>query len=49
MNGEEIPDSAIIIKELAAKFDKDLDKGLTAEQKTLSHAMISMIENHLVW
>ncbi|XP_059472139.1 failed axon connections [Neocloeon triangulifer] len=49
LNGEEIADSAIIVKELAAKFDKDLDKDLTNEQKTLSHAMISMIENHLFW
>ncbi|XP_065342812.1 failed axon connections [Cloeon dipterum] len=49
LNGEEIADSAIIIKELGAKFEKDLDKDLTNEQRTLSHAMISMIENHLFW
>lgn len=49
LNGEEIADSAIIIKELSAKFDKDLDAGLTQEQRNIAHATISMIENHLVW
>lgn len=49
LNGEEIADSAIIIKELSNKFEKDLDASLTAEQRNISHAMISMIENHLVW
>lgn len=49
LNGEEIADSAIIIKELSAKFEKDLDAGLTQEQRNIAHATISMIENHLVW
>ena len=49
LNGEEISDSSFIIKELSSKFEKDLDAPLTAEQKTLSHAMISMVENHLHW
>ncbi|KAG4066591.1 hypothetical protein HA402_007227 [Bradysia odoriphaga] len=49
LNGEEIADSAIIIKELSAKFEKDLDASLSQEQRNISHAMISMIENHLVW
>ncbi|KAI7815616.1 failed axon connections [Rhyzopertha dominica] len=49
LNGEEIADSAIIIKELAQRFGKDLDAGLTAEQRNLAHATISMIENHLTW
>lgn len=49
LNGEEISDSSFIVKELSTKFDKDLDAALTPEQKTLSHAMISMIENHLHW
>jgi hypothetical protein len=26
-----------------------LDAGLNNDQKNVSHAMISMIENHLVW
>ncbi|XP_012259160.1 failed axon connections isoform X2 [Athalia rosae] len=49
LNGEEIADSAIILKELGQKFGKDLDAGLTPEQRNISHAMISMIENHFVW
>ncbi|CAH0703618.1 unnamed protein product [Spodoptera exigua] len=49
LNGEEIADSAFIIKELSEKFNKDLDASLTPEQRVVSHAMISMIENHLSW
>lgn len=49
LNGEEIADSTVIIKELAQKFGKDLDAGLDNNQKNVSHAMISMIENHLFW
>ncbi|XP_060520097.1 failed axon connections isoform X2 [Cylas formicarius] len=49
LNGEEIADSAIIIKELSQKFGNDLDIVLTTEQRNLSHATISMIENHLSW
>lgn len=49
LNGEEIADSTIIRRELSQKFGKDLDAALTAEQRSVSHAMVSMIENHLVW
>ncbi|XP_061386848.1 failed axon connections isoform X2 [Musca vetustissima] len=49
LNGEEIADSAIIIKELSAKYGKDLDSGLTSEQRNVSYAMIAMLENHLIW
>lgn len=49
VNGEEIADSAIIIKELAQRYEKDLDSALTLEQRLISHAMISMLENHLIW
>lgn len=49
LNGEEIADSAIIIRELSAKFEKDLNAGLTQDQRNIAHATISMIENHLVW
>lgn len=49
LNGEEIADSALIIKELSKRFEKDLDAGLSQEQKTVAHATVSMIENHLVW
>ncbi|KAF2361452.1 Thioredoxin-like fold [Trinorchestia longiramus] len=46
VNGEEIADSAIIIKQLGEKFNTDLDAGLSAEQKLVAHSNISMIENH---
>lgn len=49
LNGEEIADSAIIIKELTSRFEKDIDTSLTQEQRNIAHATISMIENHLVW
>ncbi|KAM7356780.1 failed axon connections isoform 2-T3 [Cochliomyia hominivorax] len=49
LNGEEIADSAIIIKELSVKHNKDLDAGLTTEQRNVSYAMIAMLENHLIW
>lgn len=49
VNGEEIADSAIIIKELAQRYEKDLDAALTQEQRNIAHAMISMLENHLNW
>lgn len=48
-NGEEIADSAIIIKELTSQFEKDIDSHLTQDQRNMAHATISMIENHLVW
>ncbi|XP_058116612.1 failed axon connections isoform X2 [Anopheles coustani] len=49
VNGEEIADSTIIMAELAQRFEKDLDVALTQEQRNIAHAMISMLENHLVW
>lgn len=49
LNGEEIADSSIIIKELSSKYEKDLDAGLTNEQKNVSYAMTTMLENHLIW
>jgi len=49
VNGEEIADSAIIIKELASRYNQDLDAGLTPEQKNVAHASISMLENHFAW
>lgn len=48
LNGEEIADSAIIIKELSNKFEKDIDANLSQEQRNIAHATISMLENHLV-
>ncbi|XP_018324652.1 failed axon connections isoform X2 [Agrilus planipennis] len=49
LNGEEIADSAIIIKELSQRFGHDLDAALNVEQRNVAHATISMIENHLAW
>lgn len=49
VNGEEIADSTIIIKELGQRYEKDLDTALTQEQRNIAHAMISMLENHLNW
>jgi len=49
LNGKEIADSDIIIKELSEHFGKDLDAGLTAEQKVTSHAFESMLNNHTSW
>lgn len=49
VNGEEIADSAIIIKQLGEKYNTDLDAGLTAEQKLIAHSNMSMIENHFAW
>lgn len=49
LNGEEVADSQLIIKDLSQKFNIDLDAALSAEQRNIAHATISMIENHLVW
>jgi len=49
VNGEEIADSAMIIKELAQRYNQDLDAGLSPEQKNVAHATISMLENHFAW
>lgn len=49
LNGQQTGDSTTIIRELSSKFEKDIDAGLTKEQKNISHAMISMVENHLTF
>lgn len=50
LNGEEMCDSDAIIKQLATKFEKeDPGKNLSTEQKTVQHAMATMVENHLSW
>lgn len=45
LNGEEIADSAIIMKELSKRYGKDLDAALTPEQRNVSHAMVNKIYN----
>ncbi|XP_015929788.1 failed axon connections [Parasteatoda tepidariorum] len=49
VNGVEIADSDIIIKELSQMFGKDLDEHLTLDQKNVSHAFVSMLNNHTSW
>ncbi|XP_013782322.1 failed axon connections-like [Limulus polyphemus] len=49
LNGVEIADSDIIISELSKQFDKDLDEDLTVDQKNISHAFNSMLNNHTSW
>ncbi len=49
LNGEEIPDSTVIINKLSQHFGVDPDAQLTKDEKNTSHALISMIENHLSW
>lgn len=49
LNGEEIADSDIIIKQLSQYFGKDLDAGLTTEECNISHAFSSMLNNHTGW
>lgn len=49
LNGKEINDSDLIIKELSEKFGKNLDDGLTPEQRVTSHAFESMLNNHTSW
>lgn len=49
LNGKEVADSDIIIRELSQHFEKDLDAGLSADQKNVSHAFESMLNNHTSW
>ena len=50
LNGEEICDSDFICKQLATKFEKeDSSSNLSADQKNIQHAMVTMVENHLQW
>ena len=47
LNGETIGDSSHIIDRLEAAFRKDLDAGLSSEEKALALAVQRMIEEHL--
>lgn len=49
LNGEEVNDSDAIIAALSKKFEKDIDEGLSQEQKNVQFAMVKMVENHLQW
>jgi len=47
LNGEEISDSDLIVKNLAQKYAKEMDEGLTNEQRNIQHAMVQMVDKHL--
>lgn len=49
LNGEEIADSDIIIRQLSQTFGKDLDTGLSQEERNIAHAFSSMLNNHTGW
>lgn len=49
LNGEEINDSNHIIEMLSEKFEKKMPMELSADQKNIQHAMITMVENHFHW
>ena len=45
-NGEDIADSQLSIKFLTRKLGKDMNKGLTQEQKAYRHSIRIMLESH---
>merc|ERR1719270_2744141 len=48
-NGEEIADSEFIIAALGEKLGKDMDAGLSQDQRGVQHAMMTMVDNHMHW
>lgn len=48
-NDETIADSQFIIRRLSQTYNIDMDRPLTAEQKAVSTAVVSMIEDSLYW
>eukprot|EP00091_Calanus_sinicus_P021604 TRINITY_DN6478_c0_g1_i2.p1 TRINITY_DN6478_c0_g1~~TRINITY_DN6478_c0_g1_i2.p1 ORF type:complete len:217 (-),score=60.85 TRINITY_DN6478_c0_g1_i2:466-1080(-) len=46
LNGEQIPDSNIIIQKLKEKFQVDPDKDIPAADLAMGHAATVMVENH---
>jgi len=46
LNGEEIPDSGLIVKRLTDLFNVQCDDGLSKGQKAVAHATTVMIEHH---
>ncbi|XP_017492796.1 PREDICTED: failed axon connections-like [Rhagoletis zephyria] len=49
LNGKEIEESDTIIRELSLYFEKDIDDGLTPDQKIMTHVFCSMLNNHTGW
>ncbi|OOF66357.1 glutathione S-transferase family protein [Rodentibacter sp. Ppn85] len=48
-DGKMIADSHFITEHLKTKYDVDLDRNLTTEQRAISHAFCRMAEEHLYW
>jgi len=46
LNGEQIPDSNVIIRRLSKHFDVKCD--LTSCQRAIGHTVITMVENHTI-
>ena len=49
IEGEKIGDSTLILYHLKDKLGVDLDRGLSEEQRALSHAVERMVEERLYW
>jgi len=45
-NGEEIPDSNVIINRLRPRLDRDPDSDCSSAERAMSHAATVMLENH---
>jgi hypothetical protein len=48
-NGEEIADSEFCIQYINKKFNVDLDKGFSDEDKAAALAIQRMVDEHLFW
>lgn len=46
---DEVADSNFCIRYLNEKFSVDLDAGLSAKEKGVSHALITMLEENTYW
>jgi len=49
VNGEEIADSTVIIRELSRRNAADLDEKLTSQQRGVASCASAMLENHFSW
>jgi glutathione S-transferase len=49
LNGRVITDSTIIIEHLTTHFEKDLDAGLTDQERAVSLSFIRLLEDHFYW
>ena len=49
IDGEDVPDSQLVIERLAKVMDKDLEKDLDPKQKAVAHGLRIMLEDNLYW